>query len=236
MNAFELALRYLNDPLNWRGSEGIPYRTGEHLAITGLALAAAAILALPLAFWLGHRGRGGGLTVLLSNVSRAMPTLALLTIFSTTFIGFGNPSAVVALTLFAIPPLLANTYVGIRSVDPEVVESARGVGMSGAQVLWRVEVPLALPLIAAGLRTAAVQVVATAPLAAFVGGGTLGIIISQGFANQDAGRVLAGGVLVAVLALLTEGVLALVQRAVTPGRSRRRIRRRTATAADPVPA
>ena len=173
---------------------------------------------MPLALGLGHTGRGGGFTVALTNVSRAIPTLALLTIFAATAIGFGNRATIVALAVFAIPPLLTNTYVGIREVDPDVVEAARGMGLSGAAVLLRVELPLAVPLIAAGVRTAAVQVVATAGLAALVGGGGLGVIINDGFGQQDRPQILAGGLLVAGLALVVEALLALVQHRVTPGR------------------
>ena len=217
MNVFSAALRFLNDPVNWSGVDGIPYRTLEHLAISGAAVAIGALVALPLGLWLGHTGRGGTVTVLTANVSRAIPTLALLTIFaSVSAIGFGNRATIVALAIFAIPPLLTNTYVGMRDVDPEVLEAARGMGFSPWGLLRGVEVPLALPLIAAGFRTAAVQVVATATLAALVGGGGLGTLINNGFGNQDKGQIFAGGLLVAALALVVELALALLQRAVTP--------------------
>ena len=235
MNPLEAALVWLNDPLNWRGPDGVVSLTLEHLAVSGLAVFFAALLALPVAFWLGHTGRGGGATVVLTNVSRAVPTLALLTVFAATPIGFGNPATVVALAVFAVPPLLANAYVGVRGVDRDVVEAARGVGMSERTILRRVELSLALPLIAAGFRTAAVQVVATATLAALVGGGGLGTIINRGFGTQDPGEILAGGVLVAALALLTEAVLATVQWSVTPGRLRSRLSEvRHRGTADPV--
>lgn len=222
MNVLGDAFVWLNDPLNYEGKSGIPYLTYEHLYISFFAVMIAAAVAVPAALALGHTGRGGGLTVVVSNVSRAIPTLALLTIFAATPIGFGNRATIIALAVFAIPPLLTNTYVGIRGVDPDVVEAARGMGMSGRSVLMRVELPLAVPLIAAGFRTAAVQVVATATLAALVAGGGLGKIITAGFGQQDRPQILAGGILVALLALLTEAVLAMVQRAVTPGRERRR--------------
>jgi osmoprotectant transport system permease protein len=235
VNVLSDAFVWLNDPLNWQGKQGIPYLTYEHLYISFFAVFWAALLAWPVALVLGHTGRGGGFTVLLTNVSRAIPTLALLTIFAATDIGFGNRATIVALAVFAIPPLLTNTYVGIRGVDRDVVEAARGMGLSGRTVLLRVELPLAVPLIAAGLRTAAVQVVATATLAALVGGGGLGVIINSGFGQQDRPQILAGGILVALLALLTEAVLALLQRSVTPGRSRGRVRslvRRSSDAVD----
>ncbi len=232
VNVFGDALRFLNDPANYAGTDGIAHRTVEHLAISGAAVGIGCLIALPVGLWLGHTGRGGGLTVLTSNVSRAIPTLALLTIFaSINAIGFGNRATVIALAIFAIPPLLTNTYVGMRDVDPEVKEAARGMGFSGWGLLTRVEVPLALPLIAAGFRTAAVQVVATATLAALVGGGGLGTLINDGFGNQNNGETLAGGILVALLALFTELTLALVQRLVTPKVDRKR-RRRPVEAAD----
>lgn len=222
MNLLGDAFVWLNDPLNWQGRTGVPYLTYEHLYISGLAVALAALVAMPVALLLGHTGHGGGLTVAVTNVSRAIPTLALLTVFAATSIGFGNRATIVALAVFAVPPLLSNTYVGIRGVDRDVVEAARGMGLSERAVLLRVELPLAVPLIAAGVRTAAVQVVATATLAALVGGGGLGTIINSGFGQQDRPQIVAGGLLVATLALLTEAVLASVQRAVTPGRARRR--------------
>lgn len=225
------AFVWLNDPANWRGGSGVLARGAEHLAVTGIAVGLAVAVAVPLGLWLGHTGRGGPLTVVLSNTSRAIPTLALLTIFATIpAIGFGDPATVVALAIFAVPPLLTNTYVGMRGVDRQVIEAARGMGMSGRQLLARVELPLALPLAFAGFRTATVQVVATAPLAALVGGGTLGAIINDGFGNQDQGQIVAGGLLVAALALLVEGLLAGVQRWLVPGAAGRRRRRQVAPA------
>ncbi|PZS35684.1 MAG: ABC transporter permease [Pseudonocardiales bacterium] len=233
MSIFSETLAYLNDPANYTGTDGIPYRTVEHLAISGAAVGIGCAVALPIGLWLGHTGRGGGVTVLVSNVSRAIPTLALLTIFATiSAIGFGNRATIIALAIFAIPPLLTNTYVGMRDVDPEVREAARGMGFSGWGLLTRVEVPLALPLIAAGFRTAAVQVVATATLAALVGGGGLGTIINDGFGQQNRGEIFAGGILVALLALLTELSLALVQRLVTPRSGREQRSARPVEAAD----
>ena len=189
--------RLAQRPAELEGKTGVPYLTYEHLYISGFAVLLAAVVALPLALALGHTGRGGGFTVVVSNVSRAIPTLALLTIFAATAIGFGNRATIIALAVFAIPPLLTNAYVGVREVDRDVVEAARGMGMSGRSVLLRVELPLAVPLIAAGFRTASVQVVATATLAALVGGGGLGRIITDGFGQQDRPQILAGGILVA---------------------------------------
>lgn len=231
VNAIQQAIQWLNDPLNWTNPGGIVDRLGEHVRISALAVLIGCAVAWPLGIWLGHVGRGGGLVVLISNITLAVPTLALLAIFPLTFIGFGTPAIVLALAVFAVPPLLANAYTGLREVDPEVRDAARGMGLSGWQVLWRVELPLAVPYLAAGFRTAAVQVVATATLASFVGGGGLGQIIQEGFGKTIAsggGEVLAGGLLVALFALLVEVVFAWVERLVTPRPLRRRRLRRTA--------
>ncbi|GAA2714602.1 ABC transporter permease [Micromonospora olivasterospora] len=213
------AVRWLNDPLNWTNPGGVLDRLGEHLGMSAAAVLLGCLVAWPLGLWLGHTGRGGGLVVLVSNVTLAVPTLALLTILPLTFLGFGRPSVVVALAVFAVPPLLANAYTGVRQADPEARDAARGMGLSGGQVLRRVELPLAVPYLAAGFRTAAVQVVATAALASFVNGGGLGQIIRAGFGLDIAaggGQIIAGGVLVGGLAMLVELVLALVERLVTP--------------------
>lgn len=203
---------------HWAGTDGVPNRLLEHVQVSASAVGIAAMVALPIAFLLGHTRRGGGLVSGLSNASRAVPTFAVLVLLAATPVGFGNRATVVALVLFAVPPLLTNAYVGVRDVDREVLEAARGMGMTGLQVLRRVELPLALPLIAAGVRTAAVQVVATATLAAYVGGGGLGRFIADGFGRADPAMTVAGGVLVAALALVTELSLAGVQRSLGRGR------------------
>lgn len=237
MNPIEQAMLWLNDPLNWTNPGGILDRLGEHLLISGAAVALGCLVAWPLGLWLGHSGRGGGLVVLVSNVTLAIPTIALLTILPLTFLGFGRPPVIIALAVFAVPPLLANAYTGVRQTDPQALDAARGMGMSGGQLLRRVELPLAVPYLAAGFRTAAVQVVATAALASFVNGGGLGQIISAGFGLGIAvggGQILAGGLLVAALALLIEGILAVVERSVTPRPLRRTlgsVQRRTGRAA-----
>jgi osmoprotectant transport system permease protein len=224
MSAIEQAIRWLNDPLNWTNPGGILDRLGEHLYISAAAVLLGCLAAWPLGLWLGHVGRGSGIVVLISNLTLAVPTLALLTILPLTFLGFGKPAVIVALAVFAVPPLLANAYTGVRQADPEARDAARGMGLSGAQLLRRVELPLAVPYLAAGFRTAAVQVIATAALAFFVNGGGLGQIIAAGFGlgkSVGGGQILAGGLLVAMLALLVEAVLAVVERAVTPRPLRR---------------
>lgn len=219
MNQIQAALAWLNDPLNWTGPDGIAALTVEHLVMTVLAVLLAAVVALPVGILLGHvpgADRAARVTVVLTNVSRALPTLALLTIFASTAIGFGNRPTILAAAIFALPVILANTYAGVHGVDAGVRDAAHGMGMSSSRVLGQVTLPLAMPLIAAGLRTATVQVIATIPLAALVGGGGLGVIIVQGFGTQRYGQVLAGGVLVAVLCLVVEALLAACQRLLTP--------------------
>jgi osmoprotectant transport system permease protein len=220
MSAWQDAVVYLNDPYNWTRTDGILDLLVQHLTISAVAVAAAMVIAIPVGVVLGHTGRGGGFTVALSNVSRAVPTLALLTVFAVTPIGFGPRATTIALALFAVPPILTNTYVGFREVDRDVVEASRAMGLSGRQVVLQAELPLAAPLLMTGVRTAAVQVVATATLAALVAGGGLGRIINLGFGQQDYGVVLAGALLVAVLAVLTELVLSALSWTLTPGEKR----------------
>ena len=222
MNNFSRALVYLNDPFNWTREDGfgILDLLRVHLTISVVAVLLAMVVAVPVGALLGHSGRGGGFVVALSNVSRAIPTLALLTIFAVTPIGFGDRATTLALAVFAAPPILTNTFVGFREVDPDVREAARAMGMRSRQVIARIELPLALPLVMTGIRTATVQVVATATLAALVGGGGLGRLINLGFGQQDYGVMIAGAILVAALALLTELVLVVLSWAVTPGAKR----------------
>lgn len=237
MNAFQDALVYLNDPFNWTRDGGILDLLRVHLTISVVAVLAAFVLAFPLGVLLGTSGRGGGAVIVLSNVSRAMPTLALLTLFAVSPIGFGNKATTIALAVFAFPPILTNTFVGFRGVDADVREAARAMGLSRTQVIARVDLPLALPLVMTGIRTAAVQVVATAGLAALVGGGGLGRIVNLGFGQQNYALIIAGAILIAVLALLTELLLVVLTWAVTPGPRRLPfLRTRTATpAGEPAP-
>ncbi|HEY0214873.1 MAG TPA: ABC transporter permease [Cellulomonas sp.] len=239
MDVLTDAIAWLNDPLNWTGRNGIFALTVEHLRLSALAVLLACAVALPLGVWLGHRRRGGVVTVVLANTSRALPTFALLTIFASTGL-FGSRATVLAVALFAVPPILANTFTGLMEVDADVRDAATGMGMSGGRALTQVEIPLALPLIGAGVRTATTQVLATVPLAALVGGSSLGSIIVTGMALQRYGQVVAGALLVAALCLVIEAVLAVVQRTLTPlpmrsqRRSLLRRRPRARTAADPA--
>jgi osmoprotectant transport system permease protein len=225
VSAWSGAARYLNDPLNWTRTDGILDLLVQHLTISVAAVLIAAVIGVPAGMFIGHTGRGRGVPVVLSNVSRAVPTLALLTVFAVTPIGFGPRSTTVALALFALPPILTNTYVGFRGVDRDVVEASRAMGLTGRQVVLQAELPLALPLIMTGIRTAAVQVVATTTLAALVAGGGLGRIINLGFGQQDYGVVLAGAILVSALSVLTELVLAAASWALNPGQKHLPFRR-----------
>ncbi|RBY84288.1 ABC transporter permease [Blastococcus sp. TF02A-26] len=220
MNDLQRAFQYLNDPFNWTRRGGILDLLHDHLVVSAVAVLAAMVVALPLGVVLGRARRGSGAVVVLSNVSRAIPTLALLTVFAVTPVGFGDRATMIALAVFAIPPILTNTFVGFRGVDADVREAARAMGMSGGQLLRRVEAPLAAPLVLTGIRTAAVQVVATATLAALVGGSGLGRLINLGFGQRDYGVMYAGAFLVAALALLTELLLVVASWAVTPGQRR----------------
>ncbi|MEU6986999.1 ABC transporter permease [Streptomyces sp. NPDC046324] len=202
------AWSWLATGANWAGDGGVWHRLGEHAYVSGVALLLACAVALPLGLGLGHVGRGGALAVNISNVGRAIPVFAVLALFMVSPLrNAGYVPTVIALVLFAVPPLLTNAYVGMREVDRAVVEAARGMGMSGGQVFLRVELPLARPLIMTGLRSAAVQVVATATIAAMVGQGGLGRIITAGFNTYDTPQVVAGALLVALLALAVELVL-----------------------------
>jgi osmoprotectant transport system permease protein len=219
MSIIDDTLVWLNDPLNWTNPGGIFDRLQEHLLIMAGTLPLALAVAWPIGIGLGRSRFGGNLVVLLSNITQAGPVLALLTVLPLTFLGFGKPSVIVALAVFAIPVLLATSFTAMREIDPEIREAANGMGLSSGQRLWRVEMPLAVPYLASGLRTAAVQVAATAALASFVNGGGLGMIIAAGFGLGMAaagGQIVAGGLLVVVLALLVDAAGALLQRVVTP--------------------
>lgn len=213
MNVLGSTWNWLADPAHWSGDDGVWHRLLQHLLLTVVCLIVSCLIALPVALVLGHLGKGGALAVNVSNVGRAVPTFAVLVLLLLTPVGkWGEGPTVVALVLFAVPPLLTNAYVGMREVDRGVVRAARGMGMTGRQTLTRVEVPLALPMILNGVRIAAVQLVATATIAALAGGGGLGRIITAGFNLASTPQVVAGAILVAVFALLVEGVFEVVER------------------------
>jgi osmoprotectant transport system permease protein len=214
MKDFRDAITFIGDNTHF-----LLTKTLEQLQLSGAAIAISLLIAIPLGLWLGHIHRGAWLAINVSNVGRALPSLAVIAI-GIGVLGLGYANVLVALIVLAVPPLLTNTYVAIDGVDRDAVEAARGMGMSELQVLLRVELPLALPLMFAGIRTAAVYVVATAILAAEAGGGGLGEIIFNQASFKLAG-VLAAAMWVSALALLVEGAFALVQRLVTPAGLRR---------------
>lgn len=217
MSLFGTALSWLTDPENWSGAAGIPARLLEHLTYSGLTLAVALAVAVPLGLWVGHTGRGSGLVVGLAGALRALPTLGLLTLF-TLLMGLGLVPPIIALVLLAIPPILSGAYAGIANVSPALKDAGAAMGMAGWQVLARVELPNALPVILGGIRNAALQVVATVTVVAYINLGGLGRYLIDGLAVRDYSRMLGSVVLVAVLALAVDAVLALAQRLSTsPG-------------------
>jgi osmoprotectant transport system permease protein len=222
VNGLLEGLQWLVDPVNWSGVDGIPARVWEHVQLSVIALVIATLIAVPIGLWIGHTRRGQFWTVQFANVGRSIPSLAVLSIMFLIAVkefpslAFGFLPTIVALTLLGIPVILINTYVGIQQVDPDTVEAARGMGMSGRQVLSKLEVPMAMPLIMTGLRLAAVQIVATAGLAALIAGGGLGRYIVDGFALRENDRIVAGAILVAVLSLLTDLAFSLLAKATSP--------------------
>lgn len=209
------------DPVNWSGNDGIPNRMTEHLVICLLSMVAALLVAMPIGLFIGHTNRLSFLAVQLANIGRAVPSYAVMALLFPLSIAFSvtGPggdiaylATFLAMVLLAIPPVVTNTYAGMRGVDGDLLEAARGMGMRGHQVLRRVELPLALPVLLTGIRVASVQVVATATLGAVFGGGGLGRYIIQGQARNDDARLWAGAILVAVVAIATELVFAWLVR------------------------
>lgn len=216
MTFFLDGLVWLADPANWTGINAIPTRVAEHLWYSAAALAVAGAIALPAGLWVGHTRRYAGLVVTTGNLGRAVPDLGIVAL-AAVLIGFGVLPVILALIALAIPPVLTNTYTGVREVDPQVRDAAEGMGFSGWQLLWRVEAPLALPLVFAGLRTSTVQVIATATIAGFIGqAGGLGRYIFDGIALQDTARVVGGAVLCALLAVAADLALGRAQRRALP--------------------
>lgn len=229
---------------NWDGPTGYLVRTWEHLQVSGAALIAALVVALPLGAWLGHTGRGGVAVVSVVNIGRALPSFGIVALAlpftirlaeAVPFIpsGLGFLPTFIALFALALPPIFTNTWAGVRSVDPETVEAARGMGVTERRILTGVEMPIASPVILTGIRVTAVQVVATAPLGALVAYGGLGRYIIDGFATRDGVEIMAGAVLVALLSVATEVAFSALERRVVP-RPLRRERRARRVAAQPV--
>jgi osmoprotectant transport system permease protein len=212
---FARVVDWFGDPANWSGPGGVPTRLLEHLQVATISVGIAALLALPIGMYIGHRRRFEFLVVSLANVGRAIPSFGLLLLFVMLF-GIGDEPIVAVMALLAIPPILINTYVGVQAVDLGTIDAARGMGMSELGLLRRIEVPLAAPVIVAGMRIAAVQVVANATVAAVAAGGGLGRFIVDGFSSGDRPEIFAGALLVSILAIVTEVAFEALQRAVTP--------------------
>jgi osmoprotectant transport system permease protein len=213
---------WFGDPTRWSGSAGIPARVLEHLGYTLLAVAIAAVIALPIGAVVGHTRRGGLAVVGVANGLRALPELGVLVLF-VLLLGLGLLPPTFALVLLAIPPMLAGAYSGVAGADPGAVDAARGIGMREGQILFQVEVPAAVPLVLGGVRFATLQVIATATIAAYVGLGGLGRFIIDGFSVRDFPQMLGGALVVAVLSVVVELVLQALGRLVTPGPDRLRL-------------
>ena len=227
MNPVEATVAWLADPSHWAGPAGIPTRLAEHLALSGASLALAMLVAVPVGLWIGHTGRLASFAINLSNLGRALPSLAVIglvlpiTAAIDPQLGFRVYPTLFAMVVLAIPPILVNTREGIAGVDRDLVEAGRAMGMREAQVVRRLELPLALPAILVGLRSAAVQVVATLTLGAIFGSGGLGRYLVEGIAQRDDGMTYGGVFLVAALALAVEGGFVLLQGLIrSPGPAR----------------
>ncbi|GGX82089.1 ABC transporter permease [Streptomyces anandii] len=217
MNVLNFVNAFFSDGAHWHGYDGIPTRLAEHIQYSLIALAIAAAVALPVGLVTGHYGRGGNALAFIATAGRALPSFGLL-VLMVILVGFGMVPVMVPLVVLAVPPILVTTYEALRSVDPSPVDAARGMGMHESRILFRVELPVALPLILSGLRSAAIQIVSTATIAAYIGIGGLGRYIIDGLYQRDYEKVVGGATLVAVLALATLGLFWGAARvAVSPG-------------------
>lgn len=215
------ALAYIADGAHWSGSMGIARLLAQHAAYSLAAVAIAALIGMPIGWWIGHTGHGRALVITLTGAVRALPTLGLITMFGLA-LGIGLAAPMLALVILALPSALAGAYSGVESVDPTAVDGARGAGMSPLQILARVEMPLGAPIMLGGLRAASLQVIATGTLAAYTGAGGLGRLMFLGLKTQDYPIMLAAALLVIALALVSEALFALLQRASAPAGSRQR--------------
>ncbi|MEU2384583.1 ABC transporter permease [Streptomyces sp. NPDC012461] len=221
MNVLTFVDAFFSDAAHWHGYDGIPRRLLEHLQYTLLALSVAAAIGLPAGLLTGHTGRGGNAVAFVANAARALPSFGLL-VLVVLLIGFGLLPVMIPLVVLAVPPILVTTYEAVRTVDPSPVDAARGMGMRESRILFQVELPVALPLVLSGLRSAAIQIVSTATIAAYVSLGGFGRYIIDGLYQRDYAKVVGGATLVALLALLTLGVFWAAGRlAVSPGVRRR---------------
>lgn len=217
MNLFADAIAWLFDPINWQGSGSIAQRLGEHLAYTAIAVLVAIVIAVPLGWWIGHTGRGKEFVVGLTGAARALPSFGLLFLFVMLIgVGYRAPASVLVLMLLAVPPLLAGAYAGFEVIDRRTIDAARAMGMTEWQILWKVEVPLGLPLLFGGLRSAVLQVVATAVLISYIGLGGLGYDIVQGISLRRYDQMLGSALLIIALALLLDAIFALLERYSVP--------------------
>ena len=221
MNYLESTVDYILDADHWTGAAGLGALTAQHVGYSLLGVGLSAIVGVPLGWWVGHTGRGRGLAVAVSGAVRALPTLGLITLFGLV-LGIGLRAPLLALVILALPSVLAGAYTGIEAADQVAVDGARASGMSEVQVLTRVEIPLGAPQLVGGLRSASLQVIATATLAAYTGAGGLGSLMFLGLKTQEYTMMLVASLLVVVLALVSEAVFSTVQRAVAPAGTRHR--------------
>ncbi|PSM40226.1 ABC transporter permease [Streptomyces dioscori] len=217
LNQIQLVGEWLTSSAQWHGDDGIPHRLAEHLTYSGLSLLFATVIGLAFGLLVGHTGRGAFAVATVANLARAIPTFGLV-VLVVTLAGLSTAPVLVALVALAVPPILINTFEGVRGVDPDARDAAKGMGMTGWEVLLKVEVPMALPLILLGLRVAAIQVVATATVAAYPGLGGLGRYIVDGLSRNDYQLVIGGSAVVVALALVVQAVFTALRRAVvSPG-------------------
>jgi osmoprotectant transport system permease protein len=223
MGFLTFAFDWLKSPQQWSGPDGIPVRVLQHLGYTVASLLIAAAIALPVGMLIGHFNRGGFTAINTANIWRAIPTLGLL-ILLVVLLGLSTLTVLIPLVVLAIPPILVDTYEGIAGVDPDLKDAARGTGMTQWQMLWKVELPVASPLIMLGLRTAAIFIVATATIAAEIGSGGLGRYIIDGLAANNYGEVAGGAAVIVVLALVVQVVFVGLRRLVVPAGLRKQAR------------
>lgn len=231
-------LPFLFDPANWNlaTSRNLPSLMLDHLFYTFLTLLIGALIAIPIGLYIGHTGRFSFIAINAGNAGRSLPTLGLI-ILLVTLIGFSLVPVIIALVVLSIPPILTSTYAGLRAVNPAAVDAAKGMGMRPFQILFRVEVPMALPLILSGVRSATLQVVSTATVASYVGLSGLGRLLVDGIALNQYDRVIGGAVLVAILAIVLDLSAAAIQRlVVSPGVSGQALTRTSSNRATPITA
>ena len=215
MNLFADAIAWILDSAHWGGPNGIDTRVLEHVAISLLVVGIATVIAVPIGYLIGHTGKGRGIVVALAGAVRALPTLGLLILLALN-LGIGLQAPIIALVVLAVPSILAGAYAGFDAVDRRIIDAARAVGMTEMQIVFKVEVPLGLPLLMGGMRSAVLQVIATATLADYVGGGGLGSFIFLGLQTSDYSQMLAGSIVVVVLAIVFEIIFSVLQRVVVP--------------------